>query len=256
MNTNDDKIWGAYLDGELSATEAAEFDAALTPRQRERVARELHFESALADRLTRSERCSAALWAAIVEQAESADRPARFRALGGWWWVLSRTALVAAGLLIVSAVYFWETPPETGVPFLHIAEAHVDEFSQLAQTPATRDAMQQFLADHGLDLSLRPLESLGNGEAQDAVLLGARALQWHNESIVELLFECHDAPVKIVVVRRGTHAAKLMERAAGCGEISDFRELGSYAMGLVSCRGLRAANLLECIGERTGCHSI
>lgn len=256
MNTNDDKIWGAYLDGELSATEAAELDAALTPRQRERVARELQFESALADRLTRGEGCPASLWAAIVERAEAAEGAAPSRVLGGWWWAVSRTTLVAAGLLIVSAVYFWETPPETGIPFLYIAEAHVDDFSELSQTAATRDAMQQFLADHGLDLSLRPLDSLGNGEGQDAVLLGARALQWHNESIVELLFECHDAPVKIVVVRRGTRAAELMERAAGCGEIGEFREVGSYAMGVVSCRGRYAAGLLDCIGERTGCHSI
>ena len=48
---NREQLWQAYLDGELSACEAAQFETTLSEAERRRLAAELRFDRALADRL-------------------------------------------------------------------------------------------------------------------------------------------------------------------------------------------------------------
>ena len=57
-----EKLWMAYLDGEMTSTEAAAFDASLTPEERARLAGEMRLESGLAAALQGDVVCPDAVW--------------------------------------------------------------------------------------------------------------------------------------------------------------------------------------------------
>lgn len=57
MKKNLDMMRQAYLDGELSASEASEFEATLDAAERERLAAEVRFENGLAERLAQDAKC-------------------------------------------------------------------------------------------------------------------------------------------------------------------------------------------------------
>ena len=52
MSMDREKLWQAYLDGELSIAETSEFEATLNAEERDRLQAEKSFESGLADALS------------------------------------------------------------------------------------------------------------------------------------------------------------------------------------------------------------
>ena len=82
-NEEHEKLRSAYLDGELSASESARFDESLTPGQRERLAGEMRFESAMSETLSKGASCPDALWLRTLARREAAPvRVYPLRALG------------------------------------------------------------------------------------------------------------------------------------------------------------------------------
>ena len=69
--------WQAYLDGELSASEAADFEANLDDRERQLLASEMSFESAFAEKLGMDATCPDQVWENTRALIEAKRAPRR-----------------------------------------------------------------------------------------------------------------------------------------------------------------------------------
>ena len=77
---NFEDLWNAYIDGELSASEASEFEASLSDEDRALLAGEMQFENALADRLRQDSDCPADVWARVKAQVTEPSNVTPFSA--------------------------------------------------------------------------------------------------------------------------------------------------------------------------------
>jgi hypothetical protein len=65
MKKPDDRLWSAYLDGELSVTEVEKMEAGLTAAQLEHLRKEKVFEEKISNRLKENSSCPDQLWQSI-----------------------------------------------------------------------------------------------------------------------------------------------------------------------------------------------
>jgi hypothetical protein len=239
-----DKLWTAYLDGELSSSESLEFDNALSDKERERLIAEKRFESALADRLSGDIKCPDELWNRVAAQMRHADR--QERVMPPILWKLVATGAAAAGLLLVVSVVFLtgrhnSTPGATevvesqpGDDFLEIIA--VPELERQAETEGDAVAATRFLKARGIPLAVQPVSTVVPPETSvhEAVFLGARERTVGGDRVVDLMWNCCKEPVIISLATEGSAAASRIDRAFGDGKIKGQRRLGGHVAGLVS----------------------
>ena len=89
-----DELWMSYLDGEMSASEAAAFAAGLSDAERARAEGEVRLEAALAARLGAGPACPEATWSAVLAQMDT--RPRRS------WWHVNRPLRLAAAIALTA----------------------------------------------------------------------------------------------------------------------------------------------------------
>ncbi len=225
MKRLDDRILSAYIDGELSAAEAAELDRSLTPSERARLSGEMRFENALGEALRNGPGCPDALWEGIRQRVRThsgGSRASLARRLRYGLWPLAGAAALLTVSVAVGAVV-WN-------------EAHPAFLSELPGdwVPVEVDAngAETFLHDHRLAVRLQTPESAG-GHIRRAFMLGAREVTYKSEPVVDLLYECGGTPMKIVVARQGTAAARKIERAAVKRQVLSSRHVGNAVAAVV-----------------------
>lgn len=203
MNEQQDKMWSAYLDGELSAAEAAEFDAALNATTQRRLQGEVTFEHALSEKLRAGVACPDALWAEVRGRLDSR---APMRRLRRW-----SVPLAIAASLVLGAVFAaqWFQQPEFLQPIESMADvrsAHWDG--------TTTEEVGMLLHDLDLHVQVWPTSTLSDRHTRGAELVGARELTYRHEPVVQVVYECCGKPVALWFAREGTPAARAMHRAA------------------------------------------
>jgi hypothetical protein len=219
MNTHDDNLWSASLDGELSATEAAAFEQALSEEERTRLASEMKLESGLAEKLAEPVACPENLWRQTQQQIKfRSGHTARARRVR--WGLVS--TLAAASFLMAFMFFNRE---ET--PFIEHISA-VKALQQLSQVPVDRSSVQEFLVSHDVALVLEAPEGKFRGHHPGKTLLGARTLEYEGQPVVQLLYSCCNSPVKVNVAKLGTPAADSLARAREEGTITAGRTIGDY----------------------------
>lgn len=233
-----DKLWTAYLDGELSSSESVEFDSALSDRERERLIAEKRFESALAERLTGDMKCPDELWNQVVARMGAAEQ--HKRVMPPILWKLVATGAAAAGiLLVVSAVFltgrhnFLGGSQQIAGDFLKLAP--VAELEQRAEMKGDAQAATEYLAARGIPLTVQPISALvPETSPHQAVFLGARERTIDGERVVDLMWDCCGDPVIVSVAAEGSQAAEQIDRAFADGRVGGERRLGGHVAGLVS----------------------
>ena len=222
MKGNIDHLWQAYLDGEMSACEASEFEATLTPEQRVRIADELTFETACQARLSEPIACPDALWNSVKAdiRTEAAHNTAviPFIKRGSVWATVGAAAAAVAILLTVQTGNSLElmTPPDS-VP------------TTLA-TGSTLASVNQFLKDSAITLSIS--NPADNGHPIQFV--GARNTLLSNTHVKELYYNCCGKPVRMVVAEKGSAAAENFGRVENADSIQATRNIGAYTVALLS----------------------
>ena len=219
MDNQRDKLWNAYLDGELPASEAAAFDQSLSQDERKRLEGEMAFERACADALGKDAACPDDVWQRTLDALpeNAATDPTPFP----WYW--KPVAALAATMLVVISLFAIRVnmaPPT----FLELAELNVNTLeatNQLSQP--TFAELNGFLADRNLDVALMPPKA-GHHPIR---LLGARESTYQNEKVVEVLFSCCDKPMKVAIVPQGGDAAEAVGKALGDGVVKASRPVGS-----------------------------
>jgi hypothetical protein len=225
MDDQRDKLWNAYLDGELPASEAASFDQSLTPDERKRLAGEIAFERGCAEALSRDAACPDDVWQRTLDALP--DGAATVPTTFPWYWK-PVAALAAMMLVTISlfAIRVNSAPPE----FLGLAELNVPIMQQTDQLgDPSLSKLNAFLEDRNLDVALMPFES-GHHPMR---LIGARETNFHNENVIELLFSCCDKPVKVALVPQGGDAAEAVGKALGDTLVKASRPVGSQLAVMV-----------------------
>lgn len=222
-----EKLWMAYLDGEMTSTEAAAFDESLTSEERSRLAGEMRLESGLAEALAAGALCPDAVWRRTELMLRNRSKVRARRLQGSWRLVVGA---LAASLLV--GLSFWASVGVSSEAVFAIAAADMVEFAGYSEVAAEPAAIQAYLEEHEIDLALSS-ESAWSEHAGHAMhLLGARKMAGHD--VVELLVSCCGFPAKVVLAGSGTSAARLIRDGAEAGEIQQTSPIGEFLAGVVS----------------------
>lgn len=222
--TKRDKLWTAYMDGELSSSEASEFDESLTSEERGRLAAEMRLESALADALRQDVKCPEALWRRTQMQLRNQDRPRKARR----FMVRGAVALTA----LAAAIAIMVVLPGGGEGPLAIHAATVEEFAAQSAVPPDVAAVQRYLKEHDIHLDLALDGRIQAGHHQGH-LLGACEGNCPEGTLLEIMFNCCGHPVKLAIAPRGTGGARMIERAAAKHQVQAVAEVGDYVAAVI-----------------------
>lgn len=245
MDSSDEKIEWAYLDGELSTAEAANFDRSLSEEERERLTAEMQVENLLTERLSQRITCPNDVWLRSIAQIAKPQRVRRIR----FWRRLAYGVLplTAAAVLVILFALPWGKPNNSPIPrFLLLPEGDVSALATHTQVSEALSDVRDFLNQRAVQVSFDPSNLLDSKEAP-YMLLGACESQFEGESLVELLFSCGEHPAKVVIVRQAGPAADEVGKAIAQGRIRASRPVGNVLIAVVGEHA--PADLLSVIAD-------
>lgn len=232
----------AYLDGQLTAGEAAAFDASLTEEERRCLAAEMRLEEGIAERLRDDIPCPEALWNSLRSEmaAVPASKRSRLPLIAG-------LALAATAALTVGAALLYSTLnpiaptvalASSAAPAQEIAEDIRTTLEMAGRTlvPAQQQSIEQFLEAHDIRLAVNCAPKSLSKSGHKARLLGACLGNCPQGSIVEVLIDYDGKPAKLLLAKVGGHGARIIENALAKGEVVQTRHLDDYIAGVVVCR--------------------
>lgn len=250
MNTKREHLWQAYIDGELSATEAAAFEATLSESERRELTADVQFDRALSGRLSADAACPDAVWAkaqSLVE-AELKTVPIAGAQRKGWYWAAG-TLAAAASIAFAISLYAPTGPIKDSSSVIHAASS-LEELTALSEVGPGRDAAQRCLDEKGVDVDLVYETVLGSmGVHHHPIeIVGAREAMLNGDPVAEVLLGCCGHPVKLLLARHDSAAAhEIGLAAAQPGDVQATRVVGDYLAAVVA-GGHPAHELLDIFG--------
>jgi len=231
MNEKHEQLWYAYVDGELSVTEMAEFEKSLTPVDRDRLAGEMRFENGLSERLNENATCPEEVWErtkALLKQAqakEASSTPDNIIPMIPENQEVPRRSLFWGAATMVAAacvaLVFMYTPSKVmdeDSRVVILAAESVEELAAQSEIEGTAELLQHYLADHGIRLDLNDIDSLKIAKEHHGIeVLGAMEDMIGDDPVIEMLFSCCNAPVKVVLAKQDSAAAQYIGQAVGRG---------------------------------------
>jgi hypothetical protein len=226
MNKDNDTMWSAYLDGELSTADAAAFDRSLTPDDRVRLANELAFERSLAESLGHGAACPAEVWDRVRAKLEVAGASGGEQPVSRWYWKPAMSLAAVATVVIAISWFAIRVNLEKPV-FLAMSEVNVKTMADITDIPSpTLSDLNAYLEDHNLDVAVTPFHS-GRAGHHAVRVLGVKTSTFRNEQVVELLFNCCGKPLRVALVPQGGYSAEAAGKALGNGLVQETRPVGS-----------------------------
>lgn len=250
MSTDErEKRWMAYMDGQMSTSEALEFERSLSSLDKERMGGEVRLESAVCESLMGRECCPGALWASLTErmcQTEAAPV-----CCAGYYWLTRGATVLAATAVVVAGALFMPgegSAPPRAADIVSIDHTTVEQFASEVEVPPVFSEAQRFLNENRIAMDLINPVSHFNGKAHDIEFLGACTGKCPKKSIIELRFSCCGEPAVLLVARQGSFGAEKIQEALRSGKVQEIREEGGYVTG-VAC-GHDSKGLLEMLRPR------
>lgn len=243
MNTNREQLWQAYIDGELSAQEAAEFEASLSQPARMRLAEDMRFVRAVNERLSEGA-CPDPVWSrtqALVRERAAGPEPRSHR----WYWGAASIA-AAAVVAFMASFYAFDFRGTDDASVIHAASS-VEALAAASEVDAGHENAMRYLREKGFELTLfdEPELEASMGHHRPIRIVGARQERYAGDKVTEVLFSCCGYPVKMLLAKQDSKAAKTLGRAAGeiGTDIQATRIIDGYLAALVSKHSARG--LLE-----------
>jgi hypothetical protein len=219
MSTPDENTRQAYIDGELSVSEMTDFEKSLSQEELKLLTSEKQFDGVIAEHLAQDATCPLEVWDRTKALLQSNDSSItefstlkKRRSPSMYWGIGSLVAAACIAFILINVA----TKVVPGIdpdsePFRIYAES-VEELAAQSQTSPTHEAVEGFLGDHDVMVELDPdirmfFVHYGFG------FLGAKQHKISDHKFLELLFACCDHPVKIVVAKRDSDAAKMLGQA-------------------------------------------
>ena len=247
MNLDREKMRQAYLDGELSASETAEFEAALTPAEREQIEGEVGLEAGLGEVLSRGAACPDALWRGLETRMAEGRSDKKRNHYPSW-----RLAAAAAAGIVFAVSLFAPQSKDVASPAVVLAAETVDELARMSLTGPGIEEVETYMRGHHVEVQILQPAKLGMASMHRGIeILGAREEAVGNDRVVSLLMACCDHPVKVVFARRGGPAAEAIGKAAaGGGHVQATRAIGAYIAAVVGTHP--AHGLLDIVAGQHG----
>ncbi len=223
----------AYMDGQMSASEALEFERSLSPEDQKRLTDEVRLESAICDSLGGQECCPIALWNSLALRMK--NETVRRRWFSGWSNRFVAAAAAVAIMVTSSMVYHQFRPETTTVEAtgLGITESNITDFASHSEVPGTREATQRYLDDNNIGLKIVSFEEAKLNPHHPMKLLGACKGKCDKGVLIEVRMTCCDKPIKLVVAKEGSEGASLIRKATRCGTVQKYRVTNGYVTALV-----------------------
>lgn len=247
MNDHKEHLWQAYLDGELSASEAAQFESSLSDIERAQLAEDMRFERVLAERLSEDAECPDDVWArtrALVEGRGSGAAPALGRS--GSWRLGAATLAAAASIAFLLSQYV----PLGGAPessAVILAASTIEELAAGSEVEQGPDSAERFLHGHGIDLGIVD-DTTAVGRHRNVEVVGARQELLCGEMVTEVLIGCCGFPLKILLTKRDSAVAREIGlAAANNSDVQSTRIVGDYLVAVVGHH--KSHSLLEMFAE-------
>lgn len=235
MDSQHEKLVTAYLDGELSAAEAAELDKSLTPGEKTNLSSEIRLERAIGERLSRGAVCPDEVWQRTLAAIEKQTSPVqRFAPRGSW--VYGATALAAMLALTAAGLFLNARLTNSGPSVLAIAKGTTVQMLQDETTFRNMDteSVNAYFKEHGFKVAMTNADVQIPGDHHTPrVLLGLRPVANHGDDVMELMFNCCDRPLKVVVAKMGSRTAREIGDLMAEGKIQESRRVGGYVAALV-----------------------
>lgn len=222
-----ERLWSAYLDGELTAAEAARFDQSLTPDERARLMAEMKVEAQINERLGAEVTCPDAVWqnavAAVRQNEITSDgiRPATR-------WIAGLSAVAAA--LIVATVFI---VPRYSPPAL-ASVLSVDQYSCVNDIRVPEAEVNEYLRQRSFFVRIENESSIPTHHK--SFLAGVATREHKGEEFVEVYFGCCRRPVKVIVTPYDSKLAGLIRDAAKRSKTPSVQKIdrvGGYIAVLV-----------------------
>jgi hypothetical protein len=224
------------VDGELSACEAAQFEASLTEAERTRLASEMRFERALSDRLRDGGACPVATWQRARSMALDCDG-ARSRVASRRWIYAGATLAAAAAFAFVlsNVTGLFDAASDSNV--IHAAES-IAQLTAESETEPGWENVQTYLDAHGVRLSLTDYDRIMTiiRPHPKLEIIGARTARFGGSEVTELLVACCDKPVKVILAPKHSSAAHALAKAAAedGADIQATRKVDGYVAAVVA----------------------
>jgi len=185
----------AYIDGELTLEQSAEMELSLSDESLQGLQREGALEARLAEHL-KGPGCPVALWGQLKRQMTSEKHAAQFRIRRfpkkRWLWVP-----LAASLAVVAGLRF----SSDDLSFLE----RVSTVAAL-QAEAVLHNPMDVMAENGFDLTIMTVPPGGHS----IEVLGGYTAKIAHESVAVVCVNCCGKPIRVLVARRGSRAAKAL----------------------------------------------
>lgn len=218
----------AYLDSELSASEAAEFDAALSEADRAGLLAEQRFLRGVTDALACEVPCPDALW----ERTQQAMRGGKSTRQAWRRFGTAATVLAAASIALVVSMSLGNISEETSVV---MAARSIEELRAESEIPPGEDAAEAYLAERGIPFTLEPGKRPETAQMAHMLrVVGAKTNHVWGDDVVSMLVVCCDTPVKVVFAKKKSEAAKAIgEAAATSDQIQVLKPVNDYLLAVV-----------------------
>ena len=222
----------AYMDGELTACEAAAFEDSLSEAERAGLLAEQRLHRGIADTLACEVPCPDALWeqTRTALGRRNAPRPA-WRRLG-----TAVSVLAAAAIALVVSMWLINIDEESTIV---MAARSVDELRAESEIPPGMAETEAYLAHHGIPFTFDPdRRPLGVQLFHRLNFVGAKTNHVWGDEVVSLLVVCCNSPVKLVFAEKKSDAAKALgEAAASSDQIQTLQSVDGYLVAVVSDHG-------------------
>jgi len=227
-------MWQAYLDGELSACESAEFEAGLSETERRMLASDAGFTAKLNQVIDQGE-CPQDMWGRIRAKAHPSARREAGPILHRNWRVLASAAIAACLLFVLFGNF--TLGRKIGDPLFLKAAASVRELESESEVAPGRESVLKYLAERGIRIDMPDDQTIERSIAPHTSfrIIGARQSTYAGEKVTEILTACCDRPVRIVMAPAGSRAAKeIVLASAEPGPVQAIRNLDGLIIGIVS----------------------
>lgn len=199
--TNDDAMKDyplmAYMDGQLSESDAAAFEQALTPEQKQI----LEADKVLQDRLVRALRekdmCPDGLWRKVQDDLAREDGPVRKLRV---FAMVAAAACLVLGLALIG-VYL--VPSDEPVEHMVSFAATTGQFAELASIRGDQATIAQALTDNGFAVQMADIAESNRQHRHRVNLLGMNVIELggRGHRCAHLRFSCCGRQVSTFVVR-------------------------------------------------------
>ena len=221
-NKNTEDLWSAYLDGELSISEAQAFENSLSSEEKKQLEKEVKFESVLQSQML-DVKCPDELWGKLKAQLQTEEQEVKvtkktFTFPRKAWIALA--AILCIGFAVTQTLIARSRLIDTD---LFAVAASLESLHAETEVKGDFQDIESYLREHQVNLAFDK-DSFGHHPTK---AMGISKDFLHGEEVYNIHVNCCGKPMKILVTCQGNAACKEMFKAFHRGKAKGINAMGT-----------------------------